>query len=167
MATASLGDETLADLGRSGLSAWLPNVVALVTGRGSEVLVTQGQVDALLDYVDALREAADGDLAAAIDRERARLDVEDWVGIDMDEALRRLDRLSCEGFEEKLYCGELSGDCRILATDALLALRIAVALAAFDAAADMDASGAVLASDALAILRIAVGLLPETDSCND
>lgn len=62
-------------------------------------------------------------------------------------------------------CGELSGDCRITSSDAVLALKMAVGQVPEDAQADMDGSGGVTASDALRILRQAVGSVGSTDAC--
>jgi hypothetical protein len=94
------------------------------------------------------------------------VDVDDWVGITMTEALGRLDRLSCEGHTDTLFCGEITGDCTITASDALAALRIAVGLDGAVGEADMDASGNVTAGDALRVLRIAVGSDGQTNACN-
>ncbi len=160
-------DPEMADLGIAALRSWLPFAAALVAGHGDRAVITQQQVDALLAWVDALRERADGDLAAAIDRERARLDVEGWAGLDMDEAFSRLDRLTCEGYEQALFCGELSGDCVITAGDALRALRMAVGQLPHDPAADMNNNGQVTAADALQVLRVAVGVQPPGNSCED
>lgn len=63
-------------------------------------------------------------------------------------------------------CGELTGDCRITTTDALLALRMAVALVPEEGAADVDASSDVKASDSLEILRVAVGSRVQSNACN-
>jgi len=166
MVTAVFGDDDLLELGREAFTAWLPHVAALVSGKGQGALVT-GQQVALLDaFLDALRAKAGPELAAAMDRERPRLGLQDWGGIDMDTALARLDRLTCEGFEEQLFCGEMNGDCSLSASDALIALKMAVALLPTADEADMDASGTVSAVDALTILRIAVGISAPTDSCN-
>jgi uncharacterized delta-60 repeat protein len=64
-------------------------------------------------------------------------------------------------------CGELSGDCRITSTDAVLALKMAVGQLPEDPQADMDASGSVSASDALRILRQAVGSAEPTEACKN
>ena len=71
----------------------------------------------------------------------------------------------CEGYEEILFCGELSGDCEISAVDALMALRMSVDLQPADEAADLDNSFLVTAGDALRILRISVGNLDLLLSC--
>jgi hypothetical protein len=61
--------------------------------------------------------------------------------------------------------GELSGDCEITATDALIGLNMAVGLVAEDPAADVDCNGDVAASDALKILRVAVGIDQPPAAC--
>ena len=72
----------------------------------------------------------------------------------------------CPGHENDLYCGELTGDCLITASDALAGVRMGVGVDAGIAEADMDNGGTVTAVDALRILRIAVGTDLETDACN-
>jgi len=84
----------------------------------------------------------------------------------MMRALARLDRLTCDGYETLLLCGELNGDCAVTATDALLALNISVGLFPAQDEADMDASGSVTVPDALRILRQGVGIDPPTTACN-
>ena len=135
-------------------------------GDGADAIVTQEQIDGLEAFLDELYEVAGQDLKDAIDRERARLDLDAWVGITMDAALERLDRLTCTGYEKTLFCGELTGDCRILATDALFGLQMAVSSRPVDPAADMDGNGTISASDALKILRIAVAIDPSSTQCN-
>jgi len=166
MVTAAFGDEELIGLGSGTFELWLPHMAALVAGKGDGAVVTQEQIDALEAFLDALRAKAGEDLAAAMDRERPRLRLDDWVGINMNAALARLDRLTCEGFDLEIFCGELNGDCTLTASDALLALQMAVGIRTPVDEADMDASGTVGAVDALKILRIAVGTLPPTDACN-
>lgn len=166
MARAAAGEPSLLDLARAVLVAWEDDLRALVAGRGDEAVVDDEELAALAAFLDSLRDAASADLAAAIDRERARLALGQWVGFDLDKALSRLSALTCEGYEEKLFCGELTGDCAISASDALGALRIAVGQLDAKGEADMDHSGVVTASDALRILRQAVGAVPPTDACN-
>jgi len=131
------------------------------------VVITQAQADAIKAFLDRLRAAAPAALRFAIDRERARIEREPWAGLTMDEAVEQLDLLSCEGFEDALFCGEITGDCRITASDALAVLRIAVGTIASVAEADLDGSGSVTASDALQTLRIAVGTQANVTTCND
>jgi len=71
----------------------------------------------------------------------------------------------CPGYANKLFCAELSGDCKVTATDALAALRMSVGQVADVDEGDMDHSGAVSASDALKILKIAVAILSPSLSC--
>ncbi len=152
--------------GLAAISAWSDAFDALVDGEGDTVTVTQGQIDATNTFLDTLRAASFGDLAAAIDRERANLDVNGMVGRTMDDVMAEVELLSCEGFEDTLFCGEITGDCAITATDALSVLQIAVGLAAVVPEADTDGSGSVTATDALKTLRIAVGSEPPTSDCN-
>ena len=133
---------------------------------GGAVTVTQGQIDAVNTFLDNLRSSAVGDLAATIDRERANLDIDGLVGQTMDDVMAEIELLSCEGYESTLFCGEVTGDCAVTATDALSVLKIAVGSASTVPQADVDGSGAVTASDALRTLRIAVGSEPPTSDCN-
>lgn len=166
MARAAAGEPSLLDLARGVLSAWEDDLWALVTGEGEGAVVDKEEIAAVRAFLNALRDVAPAELVAAIDRERARVVRQKWLGIDLDQALGRLSLLTCEGYEEKLFCGELTGDCAISASDALRALKIAVGQFEKQAEADMDANGTVTASDALKILRQAVGAVPPTDACN-
>jgi hypothetical protein len=163
---AAMLDADVVTLGRTNLLDWQPSLQALVSGQGIATLVTQEQIDGLNAFLDALRAAADATLAEVMDRERPRLNLDDWVGITIEEALGRLDRLTCGGHTTELFCGEITGDCAITASDALAALRIAVGLDDAVGEADMDASGNVTAGDALRVLRIAVGSDAQTTACN-
>lgn len=163
---AVLEDPRVLDLGRANVRAWEAHLRALVAGSGASALVTQAQIDGLNAFLDALRAAANDDLRRTMDRERPRLALDTWVGISMNEALRRLDGVTCEGYEDVLFCGEVSGDCRITATDALAALRMAVETLPPNLALDMNGDGNIVASDALTILRIAVSILEPTTACN-
>lgn len=162
---AAVAVPSLVPLGAANLVEWQPALQALVSGNGAGALVTQARIDGLLAFLSALHEAADDDLADVIDRELERLDLADWVGIDMDEALRRLNRLTCEGFEETLFCGEITGDCLVTAVDALAVLKMAVGLLPAQTIGDMDGSGKVTAADALRVLRMAVGIDGQTAGC--
>ena len=62
-------------------------------------------------------------------------------------------------------CGELSGDCRVTAADALSALKMAVGQVEDDPNADYNGDGDVTAADALAILKVAIGSLAPSDAC--
>jgi hypothetical protein len=166
LSRAAFADTSIVGLGRQALGAWEENLHLLVTGRGESAVVSQTQIDSIDAFLDAVRPVAGNDLRIALDRERARLMLSDWVGIDMVQALARLDRLTCSGFENVLFCGELNGDCLVTATDALLTLNIAVGLIAPQSEADMDASGTVTVQDALRILRQGVGLDAPTTACN-
>ncbi len=166
MARAAASEPSLLDLARAVLSVWEDDLRALVAGRGDEAVVDEEEIAALNVFLDSLRDAASADLAAAIDRERARLALGQWIGVDLDEVLSRLSFLTCEGYEEKLFCGELTGDCAVSASDALRALKMAVGQLDEQGEADMDHSGAVTAGDALRILKQAVGAVPPTDACN-
>jgi hypothetical protein len=93
---AALAAPSVAMLAKENLLAWQPNLRALVEGGGAAVTVTAGQVDGLVAFLDALRPTAAPRLQEAIDRERALADLPSWVGLTMDQALARLDALSCE-----------------------------------------------------------------------
>jgi hypothetical protein len=74
---------------------------------------------------------------------------------------------ACEGYENILYCAELNADCEVSATDALIALRMAVGLVEEVGEADLNHSGDVTAGDALEVLRLAVGSSFEPYECHD
>jgi len=73
--------------------------------------------------------------------------------------------VACPGYDNMLFCADLTNDCKVTAPDALSALRMAVGQTPARAEADLDNSGVVTAPDALRILRVAVGDLPATSSC--
>jgi hypothetical protein len=166
LSRAALDEPSVIGLGREALGAWEQNLNLLAAGRGGSAVVSQTQIDAIDDFLDAVRPVAGEALRTALDRERARLGLSDWPGINMVQALARLDRLTCSGYETLLFCGELNGDCAVTATDALLALNISVGLLPPQDEADMDASGSVTVQDALRILRQGVGIDPPTSACN-
>ncbi len=162
--SAVVADSALRDNAAMALNAWVDGVHALISGEPS--IITQGQADAFNGFVDALAAVATGDLAAAVTRESSRLDIDDYVGQDIAGLFDALDLLTCEGFEDTLFCGEVTGDCVITATDALRVLRIAVGSEESRPEADLDGSGSETATDALITLRIAVGLEPNRTECN-
>ncbi len=164
--TAAIADGTIITQGLAAVAAFEQNARDLAAGSGTTAMVTQNQIDTLNSFLDTLRAQASGDLADAIDRERARMDLDDLVGGSMDDAFAELDTLSCDGFETTLFCGEVTGDCTITATDALRVLRIAVGSSDPLAEADVDGSGATTASDALIVLNVAVGLIAPPTACN-
>ncbi len=129
-------------------------------------VLTQGQVDALNNYLAALTAAADPELAGVLTREWSRLDIDGLVGKSIDTVRDELDHLSCEGFETELLCGDVTGDCAVTATDALAILRIAVKLDPDRPEADMDGVDGVIARDALQALRFAVGIHEPEPACN-
>lgn len=166
MSDAILGEDSIRVLALALLESWRPLLEALASGSGVAETVTQEQIDDLDAFLDALRAEADADLADAIDRERARLNVEDLVGGPSDGVFDRLTRLSCEGFEEDILCGDVTGDCAVSAADALRVLRMAVGVLPKIDEADLDGNGIVTAPDALRTLRIAVGVDGPTTACN-
>jgi hypothetical protein len=166
MIAAAIASASVRTLALDAVQAFDQNVRSLVAGAGSTAIVTQGQLDAMNTFLDALRAQATGALAAAIDRERSRLALDDLVGATMDDLLARLNRLTCQGFEDALFCGEVTGDCVITATDALAVLRIAVGTDQPRPESDVDGSGSTTATDALFALRIAVGVAQQTNACN-
>jgi uncharacterized repeat protein (TIGR01451 family) len=148
------------------LDDWVDNLEALVDENADDVPVTQADVDSLDALLDALRDGAGGDLAATIERERARVGLDQWAGTTTADALKSLQLLTCEGFEQTLFCAELNGDCVVTASDALIVLRMVVGIQPRRAEADVDGNGSTAATDALRALRIAVGLEPTTADCN-
>ncbi|HYC53395.1 MAG TPA: hypothetical protein VEL28_00430 [Candidatus Binatia bacterium] len=73
----------------------------------------------------------------------------------------------CPGYSIIYFCGELTGDCQVTASDGLLALKMAVGQVAETDPADLSLDLDVTAVDALRVLRIAVGSLPGTLSCSN
>jgi hypothetical protein len=64
----------------------MPGLEALVTGRGSEVVVTQAMVDDALDIWQRLAAGASPALAADINAELTQHnDLQDFVGMSFDE----------------------------------------------------------------------------------
>jgi len=90
---AIVSDTNLRDLGKAAILAWQPSLQML--DEGQPATVSSAQIQALAAFLDALRPLAGKPLAGAIDRGRARLRVEAWEGITMDDALARLDQLVC------------------------------------------------------------------------
>ncbi len=76
------------------------------------------------------------------------------------------DCVTCEGYEDAMFCGEMNGDCKITAADALTILQIAVAIRPRHPAGDLDFSGKVTSSDALKDLRVAVQIDVQSQACN-
>ncbi|MBI5506137.1 MAG: hypothetical protein HY899_15180 [Deltaproteobacteria bacterium] len=62
-------------------------------------------------------------------------------------------------------CGEVNGDCKVTASDALAVLKMAVGSLATNLSGDMNGDGKITASDALAVLKLAVGSGTPTDAC--
>ncbi len=81
--------------------------------------------------------------------------------------IRDVSAVVCEGYETTLFCGELTGDCAVTASDALAALRMVVGLDDGVSEADMDNNGTITAVDALGILRVAVGVDLQSSVCDD
>ncbi|HYB98907.1 MAG TPA: hypothetical protein VEC57_07185 [Candidatus Limnocylindrales bacterium] len=74
---------------------------------------------------------------------------------------------NCPGYQTIFFCGELTGDCNVSASDGLLALKMGVGQVEEVPEADLSLDGQVTAVDALAVLRVAVGSLPPTLSCSN
>jgi uncharacterized repeat protein (TIGR01451 family) len=93
MMQALVANPSLVSLAMTALQAWQPAIIALLTR--TPATVSAAQLQALGAFLDALGADATGALAGAIDRGRARLALETWQGITVDEALARLDRRVC------------------------------------------------------------------------
>jgi hypothetical protein len=76
------------------------------------------------------------------------------------------DCVTCAGYDDAMFCGEMNGDCKITASDALFILQIAVASRPWHPAGDLDFSGKVTSSDALKDLRVAVQIDSQSQACN-
>jgi hypothetical protein len=73
------------------LQNFMPGLEALVTGRGSEIAVTQQMVDDALDIWQQLAAAGSPELAAVIGDELARYhNLQDFVGMSFDEWAERI-----------------------------------------------------------------------------
>ena len=90
LADAILADPALADEGFAVIELFVPGLEALVEGRGSEVTITQGQVDAVETFLDRVSAVADPDLQRVIADERARRPFRAMVGLTMDQAWSRV-----------------------------------------------------------------------------
>ena len=66
------------------LGAWLPAVQALVDGQGASVTITPAMMTDWLAILDELQAAVPADTAAAMQEERARLDLPSFVGLAME-----------------------------------------------------------------------------------
>jgi hypothetical protein len=166
MTGAAMVDPQIVGDAVTTLATLMPHFDALDEGTGDSSTIVQADVDAMNAFLDRLAASATADLATAIARERSRLGLNDWAGLTANEALARLNFLTCESFEDTLFCGEVTGDCRITATDALSVLNIAVGAQNARPEADLDGNGSTTATDALITLNIAVGLLGQTSDCN-
>ena len=85
---------------------WQPLIADLVAGNGDRAVIGSELVQETLAALDGLKNVASPELLAVIDREEARLDLPSWVGLDMNQALARLNRFSCETSETALCLGE-------------------------------------------------------------
>lgn len=91
-----LANPTLRAQAVTALDAWEDHVRALVDGRGETALVAAPQVAAINTFLATLRPLASLALRAAIDDEAAAIGLTSWADLDIDQALARLDLLSCE-----------------------------------------------------------------------
>ncbi len=169
MVDAALADPNILTLALTALKSWETILRSVADPDGAYhpdfQTIFQVHVDDLNAFLDALRAVANGALGEAIDRERPRLDLANWVGLTATQLRARLHRLSCPGSEVMLPCGALNGDCVVSATDALIALGIAVGKFPFDPASDNDGNGTTTATDALSILRVGVGKDEPSTAC--
>ena len=69
------------------MRVYAPHVEAMVEGRGSEIRITQEQVDELQTFAEHVQAVANDSLRADIERELQRTPLQDFVGLNMDEAL--------------------------------------------------------------------------------
>ena len=91
--SASLTNPTVAMRGVEWLRSWRVPLNALVNG--TNTTLTEAQVQALQDYVEAMKAVGSDELRAALDREQQRMDVAEWAGLDLDQFMQRVERLSC------------------------------------------------------------------------
>jgi uncharacterized repeat protein (TIGR01451 family) len=163
---AAMSDSNVVDTALEAAAALAPLVQPLLDGEGHLVTISFEQVNAAVSFFSALRTAASPELAAVIDRELARVNLDSMGGMKLDEALARVRRISCQGFEEELFCCEVTGDCVVTATDALAILRMSVNLVEDLPEGDADGNGSISATDALSTLLVAVGSRPRPTACN-
>lgn len=95
-------DAGLRELALHGLAAWKGSLEALVEGRGAGVEVTADQVAAIATFLDALAAKASPALRDVIARERAAIGLAGVAGLSLDQAVERLDRLTCVASESTL-----------------------------------------------------------------
>jgi len=96
LADAILPDRALVDEGFAVIELFVPGLEALVEGRGSEVTITQEQVDAVEVFLDHLYDVADPELQQVIIAERGRRPFQAMVGLTMDQAWLRVNGYSLE-----------------------------------------------------------------------
>jgi len=94
-ATIAADPQSFRDLGGPLLASWQGPLRELVEGRGASALVTQTQVDSLLDYWNAMEAGGSAPLRLALEREQSRLGIGGWAGLSMDQWLQRVNLLSC------------------------------------------------------------------------
>lgn len=73
-----------------GLRTWLPMLEALVAGEGHTVTITPVMVEQALDVLEDFEMRASPELARVIQQEREALNLPDFAGLSMDEALVRV-----------------------------------------------------------------------------
>ncbi len=82
-----IAGESLRDDAVDALEIWQPNLQALVDGNGASALITEAQVQAADEFLNALSAVAGPALQQTIAAELARLGPpEDYIGMTMDEA---------------------------------------------------------------------------------
>jgi hypothetical protein len=77
---------SLAWMSHETLQQWTPAVGSLSDGTGDSFIISPDMVNNANDLIDELKETADPDLAAIIQREQDLIDVESMAGLTMDEA---------------------------------------------------------------------------------
>ena len=71
-------------------NSWTPALQALDEGTGVEEIITQSMVDNALNFLDKLQDEAKPGLQAAIERERAVVDIPAFNGLNLDKAWAKL-----------------------------------------------------------------------------
>lgn len=95
----------LDEIGR-GLQTWSPMLEALVAGEGHTVTISPGMVEQALSVLERFEAEASPELAGVIQEEREALNLPDFTGLTLDEALARVNAREMESVYLPAIYGE-------------------------------------------------------------